>query len=401
MEEKNFIVDFCRLSETTEVPKIFALWSGVAAISAALGRKSFLRFGPMTYYPNFFILLTGASGQDRKSTAIAMAMRIIGSLQPKPRIISGAITPQKLIDELSKVETTDLTKLLSQDGTGFAAISEFTSFLNKRSYEMGLATLLIDLYDCLDEVTYGTISRGGQIVKNSCLTILGGSTMDWLRGGIPSEAIGGGLTSRMIFIQFEGTPKRIAWPIFDHRMIALQQELSEYLQRVSTSSGEFQISDEAKEFCIEEYSAFLDGEGALLAADPALSGYTTRRQMHQLKLSMIFSASENLQRMIELRHIKMATAALMGCEESLPKVISKITSTQIGGSIDLIMNVIKRFARNGWITRSELQRKVAHRMAVKELDEVLGTLLLSTMVIQRVEDAALAYQARDMSKDER
>lgn len=349
----------------------------------------------MTYFPNFYILLTGASGADRKSTAIGMAMNIIRGLQPKPRIISGAITPQKLIDELSKVETTDLTKLLSQDGTGFAAISEFTSFLNKRSYEMGLATLLIDLYDCLDEVTYGTISRGGQIVKNSCLTILGGSTMDWLRGGIPSEAIGGGLTSRMVFIQFEGTPKRIAWPVFDLKMISLQQELTEYLQRVALMSGEFTISPEAKNFCIQEYSNFLDGEGALLSADPTLSGYTTRRQMHQLKLSMIFSAAENLSHLIELHHIQMATEALQECEACLPKIMAKITSTQIGTSIDLILNVCKRFATKGIITRSELQRKVAHRMAVKELDEVLGTLLLSTMLEQVNVGNALAYRVRE------
>lgn len=392
MNDKNFIYDFCRLSETTEVPKIFALWSGVAAISAALGRKSFLRFGPMVYYPNFFILLTGASGQDRKSTAIGMAMKIIGGLQPKPRIISGAITPQKLIDELSKVETTDLTKLLSQDGTGFAAISEFTSFLNKRSYEMGLATLLIDLYDCLDEVTYGTISRGGQIVKNSCLTILGGSTMDWLRGGIPSEAIGGGLTSRMIFIQFEGQPKRIPWPIYDLEMIALQQELTDYLQRVAANPGEFTISDEAKDFCIDGYATFLDGPGALLSADASIAGYVTRRQMHQLKLSMIFSAAESLDREIRLNHIQAATEALQECENCLPRIMSKITSTQIGGSIDLIMNVVKRFAVKGVITRTDLQRKVAHRMAMKELDEVMGTLLLAGMLIQEVRGSALAYK---------
>lgn len=395
-EESNFIHDFCKLCEPTEIPKIFALWSAVSAISAAMGRQSFFRFGEDVFYPNFYIILIGRSAIDRKSTSMKVGLKMVQELQPPPRILTGSVTPQKIVSDLSKPEMNDLTKLCKQDGTGYICISEFSTFLNRKSYELGLGALLIDLYDCLGEVRHGTIVRGDEIVKDACITLIGCTTADWLRDGIPTETIGGGLTSRMLFIQNDADPKLIPLPTYNIQSQELRQKLLAYLQTVAQLKGEFILTPEASDFYVNEYVNFLRGRGQILAADPSIGGYVGRRHMHQLKLAMICSAASNLSMKITLSHILMATQALESIEDSLPKIMAKITTTQVGSNIDIVLSMIKRHGRDGIITRTDLQRKVAHRFAMREMDEILGTLLLAGMVEQVVDGKSVAYKVREI-----
>jgi len=60
--------------EDTESPRLFHLWAAISGISACLGRRCWLPFGPMTIYPNQFISLVGTPG-TRKSTAMNIMKR--------------------------------------------------------------------------------------------------------------------------------------------------------------------------------------------------------------------------------------------------------------------------------------------------------------------------------------
>jgi hypothetical protein len=396
---KNFLELYGEFCDTTEVPSLFSFWCGVGAISAALGRNSFIQFGQFPVYPNFYILLVAGSALHRKSTSINIAESIIRGVQPLPKLIPGSVTPPALIEELQSLDVSDMTALFRQSGTGFLLCDEFKTFLNRKSYDMGLATLLINLYDCKEKVEYKTMARGKEVVNNGCLSILAGSTPDWLRDGIPPEAIGGGLTSRMLFILYEGESRRVPWPAFGAALQGIKQDLIHRLQLISGISGEFTLTDEAKQLVIDEYNRFWDGPGQVIEADPVMTGYAGRRQNHQLKISMVLSAAERLDRVITRDHIVGATHCLQVIEKTLPSVMKKITASAIGTNIELILTMIKKFSKGRTVpvTRSQLQRAVAHRFGMREMDEILGTLLSSGMVIQRTLGNMITYELGDVS----
>lgn len=383
-----FLEGYVKLCEETEAPSIFGLWCGIAAISAALGRNSFIQFGQFPIYPNFYIIIVGSSGHYRKSTSIDMASGLIKSLQPQPKLISQKVTPEALIQAVRKTEHEDLRILFKETGTAYVIADEFNVFLNKKSYEAGLAALLIQMFDCKEEISYQTVGRGVESVRNSCLGILGGTTVDWLRSGVPEEAVGGGLTSRMLFVYYDGAVKDIAWPSFDPAEQELKELLIAHLQRISTIEGEFKLEPEAMKLYKEEYIKFRHTSGKDFFFDMNLKGYASRRHVHMLKLCMVFSAAERYDKIITYNHMFAAIEALKDCEKSLPSIISQITATQTGGTIDMVLSLIRKDGRVG---RSVLLRKVAHRMNKRELDEVLQTLEVAGLIQMTTDGAGVYY----------
>ena len=101
MSEWNYISEFCKLLERTEVPPRFAIWCGIASLLASLERRVWINQGVYAIYPNFYMVLVAASGQ-KKSTSINTAGRLLRKLNPGPNVVSQKITPEALISSLQK-----------------------------------------------------------------------------------------------------------------------------------------------------------------------------------------------------------------------------------------------------------------------------------------------------------
>jgi hypothetical protein len=253
----NFLKDFVNFCSGTEIPSIFAMWCGISGISAALGRRCYIDMGTYSVYPNFYILLVAGSGRNRKSTSIKQIEKVIKQLQPIPNLISQSITPQGLIDAIKVTEVNDSKHLLRETCTGFVIIEELATFLNRKSYEAGLGSLLIPLFDCTDHYEYKTVSRGAETITNACLGLLAASTVDWIRNAIPEDAIGGGLTSRFIFVYVEEPPAPVARTAFPPEKKALQEHLTRQLNQIQTIDGEFSLTEEAWLYYDAKYKEFI------------------------------------------------------------------------------------------------------------------------------------------------
>ena len=210
--KENFLRDFANLAKGTEIPPLFALWSGISGVSAILGRRVWMDMGVFTVYPNLFVVLVAGSGQFRKTTSIRLIEKLIRQVDPHPNFISQKITPEALIDAVKIQRTGDDSNLGKEISEGYVLAEELGIFINKKSYEAGMASILIPLYDCADVFEYRTKGRGVEEIRNACFSLLGASTVDWIRDAIPREAVGGGLTSRMIFVFTETPPEPVAIP---------------------------------------------------------------------------------------------------------------------------------------------------------------------------------------------
>jgi len=385
-EKGSFLRDYVKLSEDTEIPDMFALWCGLCGVSCTLGRRVWLDMGTYTIFPNLFVVLVAGSGRCRKSTAVSQVEGLLRKLNPKPNLIAQRITPEGLIDALQVVHTTDKKQFLKKTSEGFIVVDELSTFLNRKTYESGLASLLIPLYDCKASFEYRTKGRGTEAIRDSCLGLLGASTVDWIRSAIPIDAIGGGLTSRIIFVYVQHPPPPVAITGYSDLKKQIKEKLQRFLEEMSTVSGEMQMEPDAWEYYKTSYDTYY--KTSPFFEQHTLSGYASRRHVHMLKLGILFSASEGNSRLILKRHLAGAEELLRQSELHMSRVLALISSTDKGALTEIIFEKI--VAREG-MDRTTLMRAMSHRLDSNELSGVIETLIHSGRIQARHENGKLWY----------
>jgi hypothetical protein len=206
--------------EETEVPQIFSLWGGISAVSAALGRDCFIDQGHFTVYPNLYIVLAAGSAKCRKSTIITVVKQLLDAIEPPIHTLSQKSTPEALIGALCGMEAEGESRIISR-ATGVAVVDEMSTLIDRNSFKSGMIAILTKLYDCGD-FDYRTRGRGLEIIREPCLSILGGSTLQWIKEAIPIASIGGGFTARVIFIHQDEPADLIPWPVRSPEMRQLK-----------------------------------------------------------------------------------------------------------------------------------------------------------------------------------
>lgn len=385
MTDQNYLQKYLSLNKGTEIPDVFALWCGLSAVSIVLGRSVWLDMGTYVIYPNLFVVLVAGSGRCRKSTAIKIAERLVVQLEPPPKLIAQRITPEALIKALQpkgpeEKGSKEPTKILSGSAVGYVIVDELANFLNRKTYEGGLCSLLIPLYDCNAAYEYHTIGRGVERLENTCLGLLGASTIDWIRNAIPPDAIGAGLTSRILFVYVESPPPPVAITSFSDEKHALVYELVKDLQRIQAYKGEVKLTEDAWLFYRTTYEDFY--ENSELYAMPMLQGYASRRHVHWLKAAILLAASDGSETesgrlLVEHRHLDGALALLETCEKTLPQVISLIAASERGV---LLEEVYTRIAGSGKISRKALTKSMQHKLDIRGLGDILQSLRSSERI---------------------
>jgi hypothetical protein len=387
--EENFLLNYLKLQQGTEIPQLFATWCGISGVSAVLSRRIWLDMGTYTIFPNFYIVLVASSGRQRKSTAISQIESMLRKVQPPINIIAQKITPEGLIDAMRVKEVTNAKQLFRESGEGFVLADELSAFLNKASYEAGLASLLTTFYDCKANFEYRTKGGGSQKISNICLGMLAASTVDWITNAIPESAVGGGLTSRIVFVLVEKPNDPVAITTFTDEQRELIDQLQKALDRIATLEGQVQLTNEAWKFYKQEYEQWYNESGEAFYSNSTLSGYASRRHMHLLKLGMVLSVCERPDLTITATHLRGAKALLEQCELHMPRVLSLITSTEQGNLLSMLEGHI---TRAGSIAKPDLLRLVSHKVGSRDLDLLMETLIHSGKVVARSQGSYLLYQ---------
>src|SRR5438876_2460328 len=181
---ESFIDLYLEYTRDQESPDSFHLWTALTVLASAMGRKCFINKGYYQLYPNLFVVLVAGAAKCRKSTAINL-----GTTSPTgeqlfenistTKIISGKITPEKLIREISEAQ------IINPDDPGhpscpsiFIHSSELSVFLTKQSYGEPLIHILTDLFDCPKSWTNKTKNKGIDNLENVFVCILAATTPD-------------------------------------------------------------------------------------------------------------------------------------------------------------------------------------------------------------------------------
>src|SRR5215831_12020017 len=79
----SFISDYLEFTSNTESPTDYHKWACMSALSVLAGRRFWFRLGPITYYPNLYVVLVGHPGV-KKSSALDRAKDIVRAVDCCP-----------------------------------------------------------------------------------------------------------------------------------------------------------------------------------------------------------------------------------------------------------------------------------------------------------------------------
>ena len=353
-------LEYCHNQES---PTAFHEWVALSVLGAVIGRHVWIPRIKYTIYPNLFVILVAGSAQCRKSVAINMGVDLLKSVENPPMVFAQKITTEALIQALDQAK-------LGGSSSGLVCASELSVFMGSEGIKSGIIPTLTDLYDSPKEWVYHTRGRGKEVLQNVTLSILAASTKDWLRSSIPADAVGGGFTSRIIFVYQDAPSKLVLFPVHNPEEPRLRKALIDDLSYIRNNlTGKISFTLEAKEVAEEWYKR----EHAKIR-DAKLEGYFGRKHDIMFKLASLISVGENDSCIVDSPHIKRALLLLEENEENLGSIIASVVATTVGGETERIYTIIKKA---GLIKHSELLRKCWRVASSVEVSIMLRTLLES------------------------
>jgi len=365
-ELHDWITSFVKFTDNSEPPISFRQWTAVSCVAAVLQRKCFLPWGSLTFYPNMYIILVAPSGKARKGTAMGPGFDLLSDLDVQ--MAAEAITREALIRELSKSGGSFVT----DDGTPVNHCSltifskELTVFLGYQNHQ--LMSDLTDWFDCHSHWTYRTKTQGDDKITGVWVNLIGATTPQLIQSAMSLEAIGGGLTSRMIFVYEHRRGKTVALPMLTKDDLVLREKLLRDLERISLLQGPFTVDESFIGPWVPWYESQEDNPPF---NDNRFAGYFERRAMHLLKLSMILSASRSDEMVIRDRDFAEALKLLEAAELKMPFAFSGVGK---GANSDTMSQVMAELAICRETTFKDLLLKFYYDVDKFTLTKIVETL---------------------------
>lgn len=345
---------YLQYSDKSEPPRSYHTWVGISLIAGAMQRKCCLEWGFETLYPNFYIILVGPSGRARKGVAIGIGKDLITEV-PSVKLVAENITREALIRAMKDAtgNYTDRSGAVKFHSSITAMSEELSVFLGQQDIKF-LASLT-DWYDSKNKWTYETKGTGIDEINGVCFNLLGGTAPDWLQSMLPQEAVGGGFTSRVIFIVEDRKGKTVPKSVLTDDDKRIRQALIDDLTAISNLSGVFKFSAGAEDKYIKWYTDEDEKmqKGIMPVNDPRFNGYCERRATHLRKLMMVLSASRSDSLVIDAVDFDRALMLLAAAELKMYKTFGGLGKSAYGDATQRVMEYIRRL---GIVAQSDLMR---------------------------------------------
>jgi hypothetical protein len=390
----NWIDTYLAYNKETEPPTIFHKWCAISLIAASLQRKCKVRWGSLIFYPNMYIVLVAPSGV-RKGTAMGPALRILKKVGI--RVSAESTTREALIRRLG--ETTEMIQ--GKDSFSMENHSSLTVFSPELTCFLGYNNLVLmsdlcDWYDCRDSWTYDTKHEGTDEILGVFVNIIGGTTPDLIQSTMPLEAIGGGLTSRMIFIFEERKQKRVAFPFPPDNAKRIEDDLVHDLAEINMMQGKFKFN---QQFLSDWYDWYQSMPETCPFDPQRFSGYWERRANHVMKLCMILNVARSDSMLITEEDLAHAIATIVEAEQKMPRTFGGVGRLH---QADVINKILADIAYQKEVKRSELLRRYIRDITSFDMDKVLSTLEGSGFIetVTKAGDTIIRYREQNENKDQ-
>lgn len=379
-----------------EAPLKMLFWTGISTVAGALRRRVWIDQKYFQWLPNFYIVLVAPPGIVSKSTTANIGMNLLREVRGPSGATSinfgpDIITWQAILTALEKFQTGEIDSRTGEIHP-MAAVTfcsdELGNLLKPQDTEF--VDLLVALWDGKrGSLKKETKNSGSNKIENPWVNIIGCTTPSWIAGNFPEYMIGGGFTSRCVFVYAD--KKRQLVPYVDEVVPAnfeeTKQRLIHDLTEISNMFGEFTLSTEARTWGRSWYKAHWDKPPAHLTGDQ-FAGYLSRKQTHLHKLAMVLSASESDELVIHERHLVKAFAFAETIEADMPKVFARIGQTMITRGSSEILEIVRH---QPGINQSDLYKRLFRTMSYQDFVLALNGCINSSQLHSLNKDNNLCY----------
>lgn len=368
----DWLKSFVEYASFGEAPHKMLFWTGVSTIAGALRRRVWLDMKYFQWVPNFYIIMVAPPGIVSKSTTANIGMNLLRRIDGV-RFGPDVVTWQALVETLGHS-----TEMVLNPVTGeylpmsciTIASDEFGTLLNPQDREM--VDVLVSLWDGKrGSFSKVTKSSGNDMVENPWINIIACTTPSWLAGNFPEYMIGGGFTSRCVFVYTDHKRQEVAYPdeCVPPEFEAMQTCLVHDLEIISTMVGQFDLSPEAREWGRQWYASHWRNPPALLSNEQ-FGGYLARKQTHIHKLAMVLSAACTSELVISPDILSAAADIVSALELDMPKVFERIGQTDITrGAHDLVSIVTAA----GQISIKDCYAKLFKTLSYKDFEVAVSS----------------------------
>jgi len=360
---------YLEFNANTEPPVMFHRWVGLSVIASVLQRKCYLEWGTITFYPNLYVVLVAPSGKARKGTAMGVGLQMLEKLGVK--LAAESITREALIRELANatnMEPTGIGEKVIPHSSLTIFSPELTVFLGHNNFQ--LMSDLTDWYDCRTRWVYRTKNVGTDEIMGVWVNLIGATTPSLINTALPMDAIGGGLTSRMIFVFEQNKGKIVPAPMLSDKERVLHSKLIQDLEQIRLLEGRFRVNKEFVDMWVDWYHK---QEHNPPFNDVRFSGYIERRPNHVMKLCQILNASRTTDMVITTEDLERAIKILTMTERKMPMAFSGVGRL---GYADIISDIIEHLYKNKTVKISELMTLYAADVDPKLLHSIIESLVI-------------------------
>lgn len=373
--------------DDTEPAKIFHEWTALSIISAALQKKISLSLGRISVYPNIYVVLVADPGVARKSQAITFGHNLMVKV-PNIIISADSTTPQALLDDIQTAAgPPDAVGTVLSDGRTLRHASmtiiskEFESFLGQKKENNKMLVMLTDLFDAQEiPYKYRTKHSGSNEIPSVYISMLAATTPDSLASSLPPTAIGGGLTSRMMFVWADKKAKKCPEPDKTPEVTKLEEDLVNDLHLIATMSGAYKFTPECRKKWHEWYHIYEDLDPKRLCKDPSFNGWYSRKPMYILKIAILVAASMGSRLEVRWEHIEKAMRYSLDIEKTMGLVFRAIGRSAITTDVDTLIRIVEQ---RKVIEERELMSMVWRDQDAAKFDNAMNTALRTGKVCRK------------------
>lgn len=376
---ENWLQSFVDYSSFGEAPKRMYFWVGVSTIAGALRRRVWIDQVYFRWYPNFYIILVAPPGIVSKSTTASIGMSLLRQV-PGIRFGPEIVTWQALSKSLAESgEAFDLGGELHSMSAITIESSEFGNLLNPDDRDM--VDLLVTLWDGRQ----GTLRKvtkmsGTDEIVNPWINIVACTTPSWIAGNFPEYLIGGGFTSRCVFVFADAKERYVAYPrervpagMHDRAL-----ELIHDLEHIAVNlCGEYVLTREAIEWGTAWYQNHYENRPEGLD-DQRFGGYIARKQTHIHKLAIVLAAAQRDSLDITAEDLALANTMVTDLERDMPKVFARLGQNEASAHMERFVALVRR--------RGKIPYEEAFRFAhtyfpdARDFEGMLATILRANLV---------------------
>ena len=389
---ENWLNAYLAYSEHSEAPEKMHFWTGVSVIAGALRRKVWIDQKYFQWTPNMYIVFVAPPGIVSKSTTAAIGMNLLRQVEGI-KFGPDVITWQALISELQ--EAKEMFKVSEEDEVYhiMSALtivsSEFGTFLNPNDREM--VDALVSLWDGQVGVwSKMTKTQGSDEIENPWINVLACTTPDWIAGNFPEYMVGGGFTSRTVFVYADKKRKLVPYPADEalDNFHEMQTKLVQDLTQIATNlAGEYRLTPDAKKFGIQWYEDHYENPPAGLVGE-RFGGYIARKQTHIHKLAMVLAAAESERLFIEKHHLHAAAEIVNSLEADMPKVFNRIGVAAEQKELRALVDYV--WAR-GEVTNVELYQRAVNIMNYKDFQTAMEAAMAANWVLRKQVGSSIVW----------